>query len=93
MDKLQDVAIDNLDLLLKCGFNKAVARIVLNDRVNIVQTVTLHKVVLSTLGELMQFKKGMSTLGVLDALKEHPDLLLPHYCCIFIYDEKLTLRQ
>lgn len=91
MDKLQDVAVDNLDLLLECGFNKAVARIKLNDRVNIVQTVTLHKVVLSTLGELTQFKEGLSTLGVLDALKEHPDLLLPYYCCS--YDEKLTPGQ
>ena len=91
MVKLQDVAVDNLDLLLECGFNKAVAKIKLNDRVNIVQTVTLHKVVLSTLGELTQFKEGLSTLGVLDALKEHPNLLLPYYCCC--YDEKLTPGQ
>jgi hypothetical protein len=82
------MAVENLDLLLECGFNKAVARIKLNDRVNIVQTVTLHKVVLSTLGELTQFKEGLSALGVLDALKDHPDLLQSYYCCN--YDDKLT---
>lgn len=91
MDKLQDIAVANLDLLLECGFNKAVARIKLNDGVSIVQTVTLHKVVLSTLGELTQFKEGLSTLGVFDALKEHPGLFLPYCCCS--YDEKLTPGQ
>ena len=60
----------------------------LDDRVNIVQTVTLHKVLLSTLGELTQFKDGLSVMGVLDALKEHPDLLQPYYCCDF--EDKLT---
>ena len=65
-----------------------IAKVKFNDKVNIVQTVTLHKVILSTLGELTQFKEGLSTLGVLDALNEHPDLLLPYYCCS--YDDKLT---
>ena len=50
------MSADNFDLLLQCGVNKAVARINLNERVNIAQTVTLHKVVLLTLGELKQFK-------------------------------------
>ena len=73
---LQDIGID---MLLECGFNKPVSRIQLSDRVNIVQTVTLHKVILSSLAELSQFKEGLSVLGV------HPDLLYSYFC-----SDKLT---
>ena len=55
---------------------------------NIVQTVTLHKVILSSLAELSQFQEGLSTLGVANALQNHPDLLHSYCCCD--HDDKLT---
>ena len=71
--------MDNLDLLTECGYNKPVAKVKLEDKPNIVQTVTLHKVVLSSMAELSQFRQGLSTLGVLSALKEYPHLLNSYY--------------
>ena len=46
--------MDNLDMLIECGFNIPVTKLVLSDKVNIIQTVTLHKVILASLGELSQ---------------------------------------
>ena len=73
--------MDNLDVLIECGFNKAVAKLELCDKVNIIQTVSLHKVILASLGELSQFRDGLSTLGVLGALKRSSHLLYSYYCC------------
>lgn len=80
MDHLRQIAADNIDLLLECGFNKPGCRLDLSDRVNIVQAVTLHKVVLVSMAELSQFQEGLCTLGVCDALKKNPHLLNSYYC-------------
>lgn len=81
VNQLRQIAVDNLDLLLECGFNKPGSKVELCDRVVIIQTVTLHKVVLASLAELSQFREGLSALGVADALKNSPDLLYSYYCC------------
>lgn len=81
VSKLREIAIEQVDLLSESGFNKPLTKIELSDKVNIIQTVTLHKVVLGSLAELSQFRAGLSALGVLDAIKEHSHLLASYYCC------------
>lgn len=71
--------MDNLDLVTECGYNRPIARVELGDKPNIVQTITLHKVVLSSLAELSQFREGLSAIGVLASLKEYPHLLSSYY--------------
>ena len=80
--------MDNLDLLLECGFNKPVSKVTVSDKVTIIQTVTLHKVILVSLAELSQFRDGFSALGVLDAVKEHSHFLYSFYCSD--YDDELN---
>ena len=46
------MVINQIDLLTECGFNKPLTKIELSDKVNIIQTVTLHKVILGSLVEL-----------------------------------------
>ena len=79
--QLRQIAVDNIDLLLECGFNKPGSTVELCDRVDIIQTVTLHKVVLASLAELSQFRDGINALGVAESLKNNPDLLYSFYCC------------
>lgn len=67
--------MENIDLLTECGYNKPVALVRLEDKPNIIQTISLHKVILASLVELSQFRKGISCLGVSTALKEYPQLL------------------
>lgn len=72
--------MDNIDHLVECGFSKPITRLELCDRIGMVQTVALHKVLLGCLAELSQFRDGLAALGVLDALKHHSRLLAPFFC-------------
>ncbi len=51
---LQKLCMDNIDLLVDCGFNKPVSKCGLDDRVTIVQSACLQMVILNTLAELHQ---------------------------------------
>ena len=77
-----------MDLLLECGFNKPLSKIHLCDKVTIIQTVTLHKVILASLAELSQFRDGFSSLGVLKTVKEYSHFLHSFYCSD--YDDELN---
>jgi hypothetical protein len=79
---------ENMGLLVECGYNKPVPRVVLEDKPNIIQTITLHKVILASLAELSQFRKGLSTLGVAAALKDYPHLLHSYFSVE--YEDELT---
>ena len=81
IDELRDKLMEeeNMDLLMECGYNKPVSRVELEDKPNIIQTVTLHKVILASLAELSQFRKGLSALGVDAALKAYPHLLHSYF--------------
>lgn len=67
------------DILIRCGFNKPLYNVALSDKVDVVQTVVLQHVILDCLGELTQFK-GLNSLGVGEALVDHPALMRPFYC-------------
>ena len=58
---LKQLIGDNIDLLIECGFTKPISKIQLCDKAEIVQTVTLHKVVLASLAELTQFCDGLAS--------------------------------
>lgn len=77
---LQQLCMENVDLLIDCGFNKPIFKCGLEDKVTIVQSVCLQMVVLNTLAELHQFMDGLSTLGVAQAIRDHSSLLQTFYC-------------
>ena len=72
--------MDNIDLLMKCGFSKPVTKLELEDKVTVVQSICLQMVVLDTLAELDQFMDGLTSLGVAKALQKHTSLLRSFYC-------------
>ena len=49
------------DVILDCGFTKPLSRLVISDKVDVVQSIALHHVILKTLGELSQFREGLET--------------------------------
>lgn len=81
--------MNNMELLLECGFVKPVAKLDLVDKVNVIQSIALHKVILNSLGELADFKKGLQALGVSDAMKKHRGELRPFFC----NDEQVELTS
>ena len=49
------MAGDNFDELTECGFTKPSSRLSLSDKVDIIHTISLHHVILKSLGELGRF--------------------------------------
>ena len=74
-----------MDLLMECGYNKPVSRVNIEDKPNIIQTITLHKVLIS-LAELSQFCSRLLALGVATAPKDYSHL----HSYFSIEDEELT---
>lgn len=72
MDNIEDFRIcveENYDEILDCGFTKPSSRLLITDKVDVVQSVALHHVILKTLGELSQFREGLETLRVTKAME------------------------
>ena len=56
--------MDNIKILDECGFGKPITRLKLLDKADLIQAVTLHRVLLKSLAETTQFREGVSVLSV-----------------------------
>lgn len=74
IETLRNLSSRHLDLLLDCGFTKSPALVTLEDKISMVQAITLQHVILQCKGEADQFIEGIKSLGVLDAMRDYPDL-------------------
>ncbi len=78
---------ESLTLLLECSFTKPPVTVVLLDKPTIVKAVALHYLILKSKAEIDQLKKGLATLGVLNAIELHPLLFEP----LFIASQQTAL--
>ena len=72
--------MDNIEILDECGFGKPITRLKLINKPDLVQAVTLHRVLLKSLAEETQFREGLATLSVRESLEKYPKLFIPYYC-------------
>ena len=63
-----------------CGYTRPVQNLSLGDKVDLVQTISLQQVVVNSLGELSEFRRGLDTLGVARAMEQYPHLLRQFFC-------------
>ncbi len=78
--ELRTLVGSNFDLLNECGFAKPFISITEKDKINIIQTLALHDVLLRCKAELDQFAEGLQSCGVLDAIRQNPDLARNYFC-------------
>lgn len=64
-------------LLYETGFKRAVSSLSLGDKADLISVFKLHLLV-RVKGETDQFLDGLRTCGVLDAIRDHPQLM-SHY--------------
>ena len=69
--------------IIECGFTKPLPCLVMEDKIALIQTLTLHHVLLRSKAEIDQFSEGLKALGVLDAIRNYPSLM----SCFFINKE------
>ena len=79
-DEVRELATKHLDIVLAAGFTKPSSSLTWEDRVLLVQSVTLHYVLLESKAEIDQFMDGLKTFHLLDIIKLHPLLLKPSFC-------------
>ena len=60
--------MDRMELFTESGFTKPLALVTMDDKITMVQTVTLHYVLLRNKAELDQFCDGLTALDVLSAI-------------------------
>lgn len=61
--------------LCDSGLLNPPSSLVMGDRSCIVQSLSLHQVVLMSKAEVDQFAEGIYCLGILDAIRKYPGLL------------------
>lgn len=71
--------MDGSDILATSRYSKSLATLTMEEKATLVQTVTLHFVLLKSKAEADQFLEGLKAIGVADALKKHPGLLEPFF--------------
>ena len=59
------------EIRFEAGYNKPVIR--LNDKEEIIRKICRHFIISKQLEEIQQFESGLSSFGVLDALRQHKD--------------------
>ena len=77
-DNLREIVEEYSELLMDSGVMKPSRSVALDDKIAIVQSVALQKVILNTLGELAQFK-GLHCLGVGHEIAQHGELIQQFY--------------
>ena len=71
----------NEDIIFASGFTKPIATLLFSDKDKIIATVVLHFVILSSLGEISQFRDGLLKIeGMQEMLEKYSDLLESFYC-------------
>lgn len=63
VEKLRSLLFKNCEVILETGFTKPLAIVQIDD---IVQTATLHRVILRSLAELSQFRDELGVTGALN---------------------------
>ena len=76
---LRTIAMENCALFVDSGYSRALYLVTTDDKIDMVQTVTLHHVLLRSLAEVDQFAKGLQELGVLDAIRKYPEVMKPFF--------------
>lgn len=78
---MKGLATTHLDMLLTSGFTKPFTTLTMTDKEPIIRAITLHSVVLSSLGALIQFRDGIWTVqGMKDVLQNNSILMKSFFC-------------
>ena len=75
MKDFQEFVGSHFNVISESGFSKPSYKLSLTDKVDLIQSVALHHVILKTLGEASQFQEGLGSLGVLQQIKQHGQLM------------------
>ena len=68
---------DNASILLETGYHKPLSTLTVTDVPMLCNALRSHHGIIKVKAELDQFCEGLETLGVLQSVKKHPNLMRP----------------
>ena len=69
--------MDMLDLLKSCGFRKPIVTLTHKNVPLLIESVVMHVTLHHRKAELDEMIKGLQDAGILDAIRNYPDLFQP----------------
>ena len=66
-----------IDLVTEAGYTKSLSSVELNDRNNLISTITTYHVFIKTKAMMDQFKEGLEDTGIYSYLKSYEDQMRP----------------
>ncbi len=78
--EVRELAMKHLDMLLACGYIQPPMKMSFEDRVVLVQSITLHSVILECKGEIDQFAEGLKYFNIINTIRKDPYLLKQFLC-------------
>lgn len=82
LDEFKVVYANHFGELAEYGVTKPPTTVTLEDRITIVQSVTLHHALLKSKAEIDQFVQGLACLGTMEYIKKYPQLLKDFFSVI-----------
>lgn len=79
-DQLRSVIASHFDVLSDSGFSRPSVLVKESDKIDIIQALALHDVILRSKAELDQFCEGLESCGVLCAIRQNADLSRKYFC-------------
>lgn len=76
---LRQVCLAEADAIIESGYSKPICTITLAEKEELVRVVKLHYTLLRNKAETDQLKRGLSILGLGEALETHTNLLQPMF--------------
>lgn len=75
LDEFKEAYICHFCYLAECGVTKPSTAVTLEDKISVVQSITLHNTILKSKAEIDQFAAGLSCLGTKSYIMKYPHLL------------------
>ena len=73
---LREVCLSEIDLIVDAGYTKPLPLVTINNnKVELMRTIMLHYALLRSKSAIDQLAEGLSALGIIEAMKLHPELL------------------
>ena len=87
---LREVCLSEIDLIIDAGYTKPLPLVTINNnKVGLMRTIMLHYALLRSKSAIDQLAEGLSALGIIEAMKLHPELFEP----LFVRGKQVPLTS
>ena len=76
---IQEIVSNNLNVIMDSGYSHQLRKIGLDEKYELIHTISLHSTIYKVMGELEQLKSGLNELGVADEMRKNPTMFESYF--------------